>query len=222
MDDTHAAPDPQVEASATGTPPSAEPVEELSPDQEADQSAAPGPIAQAEYTRATQVAAAVRRELGLPKGATQAEVVEAIQLAKAGSAGGDEEEADEEDDPRVVAERERRIAAELRFATAVYGETFTADALELLNAARTSDDLEELIQRVAAFRDDHPSAPAYAPPVPAAEAAPEEPDVPIDLSEGDQASRPRESTPAGRRETGAVTAIRGLFEQAARARQPRP
>lgn len=221
MDDPTATPDPDVEEPPVDTPPPAEPVEPAEPDPEADQPAAPGsPIAQAEYTRATQVAAAIRRELGLPKGATQTEVIAALHEARAvADDEGDGE--DVEEDPQLTAERERRITAELRVTSAIYGETFTADALALLNAARTSDDLEELITMVAAFRDNHsapasPAAPAAAEVPPAAPGA----EAPIDLSEGDLAPRPAESTPAGRRESGAVAAIRGLFEQAGIASRP--
>lgn len=220
MDDTHATPDPELDPSAD-TPP-AEPVDEADLELPADQSAAPGPIAQAEYTRATQVAAAVRRELGLPKGATQADVIAAIQAARV--IDPNDEDSDVEEDPRLVAERERRITAELRVTSAIYGEAFTTDALALLNAARTSDDLEELFTMVAAFRDKFAAAPA---PAPVASAAPDIPATPqpeqdFDLSEGDQASRLRESTPAGRRETGVVSTIRGLFENAgAASRTPR-
>lgn len=213
MDEIQATPDPEVEA-PSGDTPEGEPVETFALELEADQSAVPGPIAQAEYTRATQVVAAVRRELGLPKGATQAEVIAALQAARSANAV-DADEVDEED-PGLVMERQRRITAELRFTTAIYGEEFTTDALALLNAARTSDDLEELITMVAAFRDTHAMAPASAP----ADQLPPLDDVlgqaeqDFDLSEGDPAFRPQESTPTGRREQGVTSAVRGLFEAA--------
>jgi hypothetical protein len=222
MDETRATPDPEVEA-ASGTPPPAEPVETPAPEPEADQSAAPGVIAQAEYTKATQLAAAIRKEYGLPKGATQVEVLEAIRARDAKVVGDDEPI--QEEDPALTAERQRRITAELRVTSAIYGEKFTTDALAILNSARSEDaDLEELFTLLAAFRDDNPATPALAltgtplndvAPAAMAEAS-------IDLSEGDQASRLQESTPVGRRETGVVGAIRGLFEQAgAASRTPR-
>lgn len=218
MDEQHATPDPTVEAPAADTPPPAEPVDEPAPEPAADQSAL-GPIGQAEYTRATQTAAAIKRELGLPKSATQAEVIAALQAARA-APEADAEEDDVEEDPRIVAERERRIAAELRVTTAVYGEQFAADGLALLNAARTSDDLDELFTMLAAFRDAHAPAPAPTSAASAPTDAPPAPEQNIDLSEGDRASRQSEPAPAGRRETGATSAVRGIFESLGIASRP--
>jgi hypothetical protein len=224
MDDPTATPgvvadDPELETPAD----EAEPLEGEDAADDADQPAAPSPIAQAEYTRATQLAASIRRELGLPKGATQAEVTAAIQSIRAQP--DDEDGDDYEEAPELLAERERRIASEVRFASAIYGEQPTADALELLSAARSTDDVEELLTMVFAFRDNHPAALAAPAPKAAAAAADAAEDDggtegDIDLSEGDVASRQRESTPAGRRESGAVNAIRGLFEQAGIASRP--
>lgn len=219
MGDERTTPDDELDPQTDLTP-EGEPGEAPADDGSADQSAAPAVIAQAEYTRATQLNAAIRRELGLPKGATQAEVIAALQVARNAEAA-DEQPADEEPDPRVAAANERAFKAELRVQAAVYGDQFANDALELLNLARTSDDVEELFTALATFRDAHGRA-SGAPP--AAEPTPQDVDkatgAPIDMSEGDRAPRTTQGPPPGRRESGVVGAVRGLFRDAGAAGTP--
>ena len=118
---------------------------------------------------------------------------------------------------------ERAFAAEVRVASAVYGPDFTADALALINDFRTSNDLDELITGLAAFRDAHPAEASARAVKATAEPADEPADSglegDIDLSEG-EASRQRELAPARRSEGGVVNAIRGLFDQAGTASRP--
>jgi len=223
MVDERTTPEDELEVEAGDTPAAddaAEQATDAAPEDRQDQSA-PGHIAQAEYTRATQLNAAVRKELGLPKGATIAEVLEALRSQAVAPASDDEEPA-EEVDPRLVAAQQRAFEAELRVQRAAYGEEFATDALELFNAIRTSDDLEELFTGLAAFRDSHPTdmAPQQEAPAPEAEPeAEEEPEAGIGMSEGERATQG--STPSGRRESGVAAAIRGLFDQASAARPPR-
>lgn len=212
-------PEDELEPQAVDTP-EGEPVDEPTAEDRPDQSVAPAVIAQAEYTRATQLAAAIRRELGLPKSATQAEVIAAVQARQAAEQAEETEE--EELDPRIVQAQERAFQAQMRVVHAVYGEQFASDALELINAVRTSDDIEELITQIAGFRDTHapasdaPQAATAPPPAEPAEASPAD----IDMSEGERAT-PVQSTPSGRRESGVVGALRGIFEAAGAASRPR-
>lgn len=228
MVDLATTPDPNVADDALDTPADeAEPAEELAPDEQADQSPATGsPIAQAEYTRATQLSSAIRRELGLPKGATQAQVIEALRAARA-EPTGDEDEDEVDEDPRLIAERQRRFEAEIRVTNAVYGEQFTVDAIDLFNAIRTTDDLDELVTMLAAFRDSHPGQDVGAAVAAGAAAAAEEatdtgtPAEPaIGLSEGDSPPA-SQSTPVRGRESGPQTAVRGIFESLGIGSRPR-
>lgn len=212
-----ATPDTEIEPEIDDTPP-AEPVADAVADDRTDQPA-PERIAQAEYTRATQQNAAIRKELGLPKGASTADFLEAMAARNADNESDDTDPVD--DDPRIVEANQRAMAAELRVQSAVYGEEFANDALELLNAARTSNDVEELFALVAGFRDKH-AAPAGAPVAAAASSEPaaaaEQPQGDTGLSEGDRVPRLRESTPPGKRESAVASHIRGLFQAAAERR----
>ena len=97
---------------------------------------------------------------------------------------------------------------------AVYGEEFAVDAINVINLARTSNDAEQLLLAFAEFRDKHPLTAAAAAPAPAAPPSPTMPPADAGLPEGD-ASAPPGPAPSGRRETGAIAAVRGLFKQAA-------
>jgi len=226
MDDEPETPEAELEEPAAGTPPDeGEPAEAEEPEESPDQSPArTAQIAQAEYTRATQTNAAIRKELGLEKGAGQAEVIAALQAIRNGAPS---DEADE--DVEEVSERERDAIAkarqlEIRVQSAVYGDDFTADAIEVLNLARTSDDIEEMFTAIAAFRDKHGGETS-----PAATDTDDEPDASgegdeepggLDTSEGDAAPRSTESAPRGR-ESKVVGALRGLFRDANAARSDR-
>lgn len=208
--------DTAADTPAEGEEPEEEPAGADEPEEAPDQSPASGRIAQAEYTRATQLAANVRRELGLPKTATQAEVIAAIQSRSAAPAEVDD------DDGEGLTERERELlersrAAELRVQSSVYGDEFTTDAVSLINLARSTDDLEELMTSFAAFRDAH-GGPLESGGGEEAEddedEAEDEGDAGIDTSEGDRAPRVEQPS-GGRRESGVVGAIRGLFAEAA-------
>lgn len=224
MSQERTTPEVELEPEAIGTP-EGEPAEEPAAEDRPDQPA-PAVIAQAEYTRATQLAAAIRKELGLPKGATQAEVLAAL-TARSAAQSDEADDEDEPEDPRVAAAEARARAAELRVQSAVYGDTFTQNAIELINTIRTSDDLEELFGSLAAFRLDNPAAAAAAA---QAAAEPEEDesdegaaDAGAGTSEGERTVTPQRTTPppGGKRESGVVTAIRGLFAAEAERRQRR-
>ena len=199
---------------APAAPPPAEPAAAPAVEPPADQSAAAAsPFTQAEYTQSQQAIAEIRRELGLPRTATRAEVVTAFKERLAAPAVGEPED---EPDPRIVEAEQRARAAERRMAVAIYGEAFTADVIRWVNLARTTDDFEEFMLYAAAFRDTHaPQAATVIPEAPPGPAPVATPPADAGLPEGDVTSaRP---TASRRRESGATTAIRGLFKQAAEA-----
>jgi hypothetical protein len=139
--------------------------------------------------------------------------MEAFSALKAKAERADDPDATP-DDPRVAEAEGRAFRAEIRTQAAIYGEAFTMDAVEVINLARTSNDPEALILALAGFRDKH--APTAAAPAPVATPAAASATPPADtgLSEGDVPSA-RPTSPAGRGESGAVTAVRGLFQKAA-------
>lgn len=212
MEATPATPDEQPAEELTGTP-QGEPAEQPATEEPADQpQAEPETFGQAEYTRSQQAFSALRTELGLDRRATREDVLEAVR-ARAQEADEDEdEEADVEVDPRITEAEQRAFAAELRVAQAVYGDTFTTDALELTNLLRTNDDPNEIMVAIAAFRDKHSIAPVAAPIEDERPGAPRVP-APVGLSEGDSGPSARQAitASAGRRESGAQQAIRGIF-----------
>lgn len=228
-------PDDRLPAAAPDTPdpgPPAdpEPVEEPEAVEEADQPAAEPDLAlgQAEYTRSQQAFSALKAELGLDKRATREEVLAAIKALKAQPADEDGEYEDDEPDPRVVEAEQRAFLAELRVSAAVYGPEFTNDALELTNLLRSTNDPNEIMVAIAAFRDAHSGgaqAPAQVDEEPADEVDPNVVPPPVGLSEGDAGPSARQaiSASAARRESGAQSAVRGIFESlgiASRPRQP--
>lgn len=214
MEATPATPDAALETDPADTPPG-EPVDQTTAEAPADQPAAePETFGQAEYTKAQQVFSALRAEWGLDRRATREEILEEARARKVPAATEDEdEEADIEVDPRIAEAENRAFAAELRVAQAVYGDTFTTDALELTNLLRTNDDPNEIMVAIAAFRDKHSTAQVAAPVVePEQSGAPRVP-APVGLSEGDSGPSARQAitASAGRRESGAQQAIRGIF-----------
>lgn len=225
-DPTAAAPDAgSAPAESTPAAPAPEPTSQTEPAPApaaavpADQQPAPAaPATQAEYTRAQQWAAGLRTELGLGKDAKRDDVIAAVQALKVRAEQAPAPVTTEDEDPRIAEANARAFRAEVRVQAAIYGEDFTMDAIELINKARTSSDAEELITALAAFRDAHPPDGGAAPAAPATEPAPAAAAAPTDtgLSEGDATSA-RQTPPAGRREPGAVSAVRGLFKQAAEA-----
>lgn len=233
MDDEQGTPEDELEQPAAGTPPETpdegadgEPAAEEPAEDRPDQSPARNVIAQAEYTRATQTAAAIRKELGLDKSAPQAEVIAALQALRTGATG--DEAGDDEDDELSERERlaiQRATAAEIRVQAAVYGDQFANDGLELANLLRSSDDVEEMFTALASFVQAHGGPPA----VDASDESETDEDAGeagtggvIDTSEGDAAPRSTESAPRTRRESGVVSALRGIFSEAQAATRPPP
>jgi hypothetical protein len=216
MVDERTTPEDELEAEPIDTP-EGEQVETPEPEERPDQPA-PGVIAQAEYTRATQLNAAIRKELGLAKGASQSEILAALQARGAPTEGDDEAE-EEELDPRIAAAQQRAYEAELRVQRAVYGEEFADKAIELLNVARTTDDLEELFGMLSLFVEQNaPQAASGA--APAEDADEQGPAGNIDMSEGERATATESNPPSSRRESGVVSALRGLFADAGAASRP--
>lgn len=222
------APGAELEPGADGTPAAAppataEPVAPPDPEPSADQSAAEpdSRIAQAEYTRSQQTIAAIRQELGLDRKATREQVLEALRARTAAPSPDDDSEPAPPPDPRYAELEERARTAEFRVQEAIYspilGAGITTRVIDLANTLRTTDDPEELMGAVAAFiEDSRPKAAAPSDqPVPGAAAPAAPPD--IGLPEGDQGPSARPSPTAGRRESGVVTAVRGLFRDAAEA-----
>lgn len=218
-------PEDGIEQPGDGTPEGNQPTAPQT-DPGPDQSPAPDSrIAQAEYTRATQLAATIRRELGLPKTATQAEVTAAIAALKAPPRTED----DEEVDPRVAEYEARARAAELQLTAAIYGQEFTEASIALVNLARSTDSIDELMGAFAEFRDKYGAAAAAAV-ADAAEAGEGDdegededqgpPDAGLGLSEGER-SRQTTAQPSGgrRRESGVVGAVRGIFQAASEQRR---
>ena len=220
-------PDAQLEPAAGGTPPTtpavaaAEPVAPPAPELGADQSAAEPDalIAQAEYTRSQQTIAAIRQELGLDRKATREQVIEAVRQRAAAVADPDAPK-QEAIDPRLAAAEERAFVAELRVQEAVYaplfGQGFTARALELTNTLRQTNDPEDMMGAIAAFIEGSRPVTAAAtsePPAPG-DGAPAAAPPDIGLPEGDQGPSARPVPTAGRRESGVVGAIRGIFAEA--------
>lgn len=213
-------PDPEQDPTVDDLPPetpeaSGEQVDETDEPAQADQSAASGTIAQAEYTRVTQQNAAIRKELGLPKGATTQDILAAI----AERVAADEDEEDEvPEDPRIAEANQRAFDANFRVAQAIYGQAFAEDAIQLANTLRSTDDVDEIMVALAGFRDAHGQAAVAAAAPAGAETATDgdtgSAEQVIDTSEGDRAPAPRESTPPGRRESGVVGALRGIFAEA--------
>ena len=216
-----ATPEEPLEPPADDTPPpdeGGEPVAEPAAEPAPDQSAS-GRIAQAEYTKATQQNAAIKRELGLPKTATQAEVLAALAAATAAASASSDDDEDDGDDELTDREREaieRARAAELRVASAVYGEEFTTSAVEFINLVRTSEDLDEILTAAAAFRDTGLELSATGGDEGDGETDEDDADEGgsvVGTSEGDRAPVVQASS-GGRRESGVVGALRGIFAAA--------
>lgn len=209
-------------APAAAAAPEGEPAAPPDPAPVADQPTAdPARIAQAEYTRGQQAFAALRQELGLEGKPSRDEIVAAVRaLREQATAAAGEIEDEEPDDPRFAEARqqareaeERAFAAEVRYQSALYGEEFTKEAIALVNLTRQSNDPVELITAVAAFRDKWGSPEPGGPPPAPAPGAPTPP-APgdIGLSEGDQGPSASTQQPSGgRRESGVVSAVRGIF-----------
>lgn len=224
MEQERTTPEEPLEPPADDTPPpdeGGEPVAEQAAEPAPDQSAS-GRIAQAEYTRATQQNAAIRAKLGLSKTATQAEILAALEAAMAAPATADDD--DDADEPtereRELAERAR--AAELRVASAVYGDDFTTAAVDFINLARTSEDLDELLTAAAAFRGFGEES-AGGQVEDDGEGDEDDEDAGgnvVDTSEGDRAPVVQPSS-GGRRESGVVGALRGIFAAAGEERSRR-
>lgn len=223
MDDERGTPEDELEQPDADTQPDAEQDEGEPADVDAaedspDQSPAPNVIAQAEYTRATQTNAAIRKELGLDKSAPQAEVIAALQALRDGASSDEADEDEEELSERERLAIQRATAAEIRVQSAVYGEAFANDGLALVNELRGTDDVEAIFTSLAAFVQTHGGG------TPAVEASDEDEsdedageagdEGGFDTSEGDRAPRSTESTPRTRRESGVVGAIRAAFDAA--------
>lgn len=217
------APDGELEPGQDGTP-EGEPAEPTEPTQAADQSAAEPDhqLSQAEYTRSQQAISQVRGLLGLDRKASREDVIAAIEALKQRPAAADDEG---DEDPRITEARAEREAAEerawnaeLRVQTAIYGDGFTSDMWDVMNVARTSNDPSELATAFANFAMSHGPAIAGAvqPPVePGEQPDPDAVPPPVPTSEGDRGpSAPTTDVPRRGRESGVVSAIRGIFGEA--------
>jgi len=215
-----ATPDVELDPTAADDTPETEPVDQPEDGAPEDQSAAEPDraIGQAEYTRSQQAFSALKANLGLPRNASREDVLAAVESLR--EERGDEGDDDQpEPDPYVVELEQRAFQAELRAVGAIYGQDFTDSALETINLLRTTDDPNELLVAMAAFRDQWGSG-AQAPAASGDEGdegAEGEPVVPpmAGLPDDSGPSGPQPiSASAARKESGAVQAIRGLFEQA--------
>jgi hypothetical protein len=218
------APDELVDEPQSSPP--ADPAPEATPEDRADRQTAGAqpPNLLAEYTRSRQEISQYREALGIPKTATAAEVLSAIEAFKARPEPVAPETDDEEiDDPRVEAAmkrareaEERALVTELRVIENTYGAVAT-DAYEIINIVRASNDIEDLVGRFAAYAAKHgPSLTGGE--VAVAGEDEEEPDEEtgaIGLSEGDRApTAPSSAARGGRGESGVVGAIRAAFKSA--------
>lgn len=209
-------PDEPLEPGQTDTP-ATEPVVAPTVAAVTDQSAADANdrLAQSEYTKAQQAFAVIRQELGLEGKPTRDQIVEAIRTLKEREDGTGEIE---ELDPRIDEANARAFAAELRVQEAIYaplyGDGFSQRTLDFVNVVRQTNDPEELFAAATAFIE-NAQAKATAAPVPASPDAPAAPAPDVGLPEGDQGA-PAQSvdSSAGRRESGVVGSIRGIFKDA--------
>lgn len=176
-------------------------------------------LARAEFTRSQQAFAEAKALLGLDKKASRTDVINAIQALQQGPAGDDGDDG-EEVDPRLAEARaraeqadERAFLSELRVQQAIYGDTFTQSAIDVVNIVRTTNDPGEIVQAFAAFVEAHGGKMAAATES-ATDVNDEAPDQPLDVgtSEGDRGpSAQQPATSAKRGESGAVDAVRGIF-----------
>jgi len=152
----------------------------------------------------------------LDRKATRDEVIAAVQALKAAPS---EPEVDDRTDREKAAD-ERAFTAELRVQEAIYaplyGKDVTARVIELANTLRTTNDPAEWMTAVSALVDNARAAGSPAPAPAAGEGGqnPAEPPGDIGLPEGDQAPSARPVPSAGRRESGIVGAVRGIFAEA--------
>lgn len=139
------------------------------------------PHLQAAYTQVSQLNSVMLRELGLQKGATEADVKAAVARMRA------KEVSTTITDPTVLDALHRARETQWNANRQIYGEELTNTARQLREAIATSDDPDEIVQllhrAVTAQQQAAPAAASAAPPpeqaAPAAPAAPPAQDVPM-------------------------------------------
>lgn len=182
-------------------------------------------LAQAEFTRSQQAFADLKKQLGLPKTASREEVaaaVTALQNAPATHDESDDELLAPEIAERLTAAEQRAFDAELRVASAIYGQDFTTDAVDVIDTLRTTNDPTQLMSALHGLILKYGAAEAGAGGAETTQDDETTTDQPLDIgtSEGDRGGSVQTTTAQSRgRESGVVSAVRGIFKAASDARE---